>query len=148
MRVHSQTTHASTETLFLTNPQRHCRGKCPFCECGEHRYWRGHPAHSLRHGGRVGLCTKAERVGMKRRINPRSQKRIRLHDPFVMQLSTMGKTVKYRHLGESSNVVVTQQPIRKSRVTVIRHGFRKWSVCGNKKRQRRDSNTRGKIPLT
>ncbi|KAK8816935.1 hypothetical protein WA556_002836, partial [Blastocystis sp. ATCC 50177/Nand II] len=53
------------------------------------------------------------------------QRRVYLHDPFVMQLSRMGKAVKYRHLGESANVVVMQRPLKKSRVTVIHHAFRK-----------------------
>ena len=46
-----------------------------------------------------------------------------------MQLSRMGKAVKYRHLGESANVVVMQRPLKKSRVTVIHHAFRKCVVC-------------------
>ena len=75
------------------------------------------------------LHKKTEKVGMGRSINARRQRRVYLHDPFVMQLSQMGKAVKYRHLGESANVVVMQQPLKKSRVTVIHHAFRKCAVC-------------------
>lgn len=83
-----------------------------------------------------------------RALTRRMQTVAMLHDPFVINLSSLGKQVKYKHLTPATNVIVTQKPVKKSRVTILRHGSIRWVVCWRKKRQRRDSNTRGKIPLT